>query len=548
MRPILRNIIYKVSKNNKILILILLTAAVLRLWGLGSGEFLFDEGLYAFRSIGWLDYLESPFQTTPVQWLADKSDLPGWLKLSFHDHPPLFFLIQYIFFKVFGDSLFVSRLPSAIFGIGFVYLTYLISRNLFARSDLGDFKGQTLIAPLLTAVSFANVSLSRLAMMESALFFFILLNIYCFLRLLENKKYWWRFGLTFGLAMLTKYIAVFLIPTYFIFLLIYQRDLFKNAKIYLALVLALIILSPVIVYNIYSYKTFGHFDLQFSYLLKQKTPWNLNEISGKTMDPFSKIGENLPAVFSIPFLTTALIGLALSCLKFRKELALILITFVFITLLLTQTGSAIRFVSLYVIPATIFITALVIFLWQHWPKPVLIGLILAVITLSELYIFAFNRPDYGVAKLDKYLDSVFKNGRSEVIPAHPNPFLNKTIQKYAADVPVTLKPTGLIYDDNISIPASLWLFSRRQYYHAIPIMTAGNFENILEHENPAAFKNFTLYFVKAGEAAPLKPIKPSGEAEKIEKLLLAKNQKPVAVFTDSSTDFTTFKVYKFSLK
>ena len=302
------------SRNKKILIAIMALAGILRLWGLGSTELVFDESFYSFRSIGWLDYLESSYQTTPVQWL-NGVNMPWWLNLSFHDHPPLFFLVQKIFFNLFGDSLFVSRLPSAIFGILFVYLIYLTSKKLFKKEEVG------LVSAFIVAISFAHVSLSRMAMMESVLFFFILLNIYYFLQLLENKKYWWRFGLTFGLAMLTKYIAVFLIPTYLVYLLIFRRDLFKNSKLYLALILAVIIFSPVIVYNIYSYKSFGHFDLQLAYVLKQNTPWPTEAFGGKTQDPFSKIGENLPVVFSVPFLATALIGIILSSIKFRKELA-----------------------------------------------------------------------------------------------------------------------------------------------------------------------------------------------------------------------------------
>lgn len=542
------------SKNNKILILILLAAGFLRLWGLGSGELVFDEGLYSFRSIGWLDYLESPFQTTPVQWLADgtipsansgqASSLPGWLKLSFHDHPPLFFLTQHIFFSIFGDSLFVSRLPSALFGTGFIYLIYLISKKLFKKESAG------LISAFVAALSFAHVSLSRLAMMESVLFFFILLNLYCFLKLLEHRKHWPLFGLTLGLALLTKYIAVFLIPTYLVFLLIHRRDVFKDSKIYLALILALIIFSPVIAYNIYSYKTFGHFDLQLAYLLKQKTPWDLAEISGKTLDPFSKIAENLPAVFSPPLLILFVIGLALSLYQqeLRKRLSLILISFLFISLLLIFTGSAIRFVSLYVIPLAFFSSALILSLIEKKYKTLAI-IVLFIAAAGEIYFLAFSKPDYGVAKLDKYFDSIFKDGRSEAVPKHPNLYLDKITQEYAAKRPIILEPTGLIYDDNIALGPILWLFSRRQYYHGIPVMTADNFENIIEHGDPARFKNFTLYFIKAELYAPLKPIRPTAAADKIEKFLLAKNQKPAIKITGyGANDLPAFTVYKFLLK
>ncbi|MDP3764439.1 MAG: glycosyltransferase family 39 protein [bacterium] len=562
------------SRNSKILIAIMALAGILRLWGLGSAELLFDESFYSFRSIGWLDYLESPYQTTPVQWFIPSeveglmdgesnrtmsgTNMPWWLKLSFHDHPPLFFLIQKVFFNLFGDSLFISRLPSAIFGLGFVYLIYLIGKKLFKKESAG------LISAFIAAISFAHISLSRLAMLESVLFFFILLNIYYFLKLLEMdsasspqaKKYWWQFGLTFGMAMLTKYIAVFLIPTYLVFLVIkkvqpswkVEPSRISWRSICLAIVLAIIIFSPVIVYNIYSYKTFGHFDLQLAYLLKQDTPWPIEAFGGKTQDPFSKIGENLPAVFSMPFLVIVLISLVFATIKQRKELSLVLISFVFIILLLTQTGSAIRFVSLLVIPAIFFITAFILFLWQKPYRFLSVGLIFTAIICSELYFFAFSKPDYGVVKLDKYFDSVFNGNRPENLPTHLNPYLNKVIQDYSQKYPATLAPTGIIYDDNIALQAQLWLFSRRQYYHGIPVMTASNFENIIEKNGVSAFKDFTLYFVKAEEASPLKPTISTEYAKNIEALLQKNNQKPVITITGYGTNaIPAFKVYKFSL-
>ena len=164
-----------------ILAFILLIGAVLRFLGLGSSELLFDEGLYALRSIGYLDYLDAAAQPTPVEWLANQ-DLPWWTSLSFHDHPPLIFLIQHLSFKLFGDSLFAARLPSAIFGILSILLVYLIALRITNLNKLRIPNSFALIAAALFSISFAAVGVSRLAMMESVLFFFILLNIYFFLR------------------------------------------------------------------------------------------------------------------------------------------------------------------------------------------------------------------------------------------------------------------------------------------------------------------------------------------------------------------------------
>jgi len=87
-----RNTIY-------ILAAIIFLAAVLRLWGIGAGDPVGDEVLYAFRAVGLLDYDVAEFQTTPLQWFD--GNIPWWTKLSFHDHPPLVFLIQHFFIKIF---------------------------------------------------------------------------------------------------------------------------------------------------------------------------------------------------------------------------------------------------------------------------------------------------------------------------------------------------------------------------------------------------------------------------------------------------------------
>ena len=533
--------------------LILAAAFLLRFIGLGSDELIFDEGLYAFRSIGYLDYLESPYQTTPIQWFApgdykrtipsESEGLPTWTHLSFHDHPPLFFLVQHMFFKIFKDSLFVSRLPSALFGLASVYLIYLIASKL-----INERAG--LISAFIFAVSFVHTSVSRLAMMESVLFLFVLLNIYYFLKLLEDRKHWAGFGITLGLAFLTKYVAVFLIPTYFIFLIISRRDILRDRRLYYGFFITAVVFSPVIIYNIQSYKTFGHFDLQLAYLLGQKTPWPVNEFGGKTQDPLSHIWENLTAVFSLPFLITSTAGLGLAMFKkdLRKKLLLMFLVFLFIALLLTQTGSAVRFTALYIIPFTFFVGALFIYLYGKKPKMALAIFIL--LAAHELFFTAervfINKPNYGVAQLDNYLDSVLGTGRSEAVPAHPNPHLNKVIQKYAAERPATMEPTGLIYDDNLSIGPMLWLFSRRQYYHGLPVMAASQFQESLKN-NPAMFNGLNLYFVKAHAASPLKPTLSTEHAADLENLLIKNGNNPEVVIKTAVSDTAAFKVYRFSI-
>ncbi|MBI2024941.1 MAG: glycosyltransferase family 39 protein [Candidatus Harrisonbacteria bacterium] len=521
----------KISRHWAIIVIVLI-AATLRLWQLGSAELMFDEGLYAFRSIGYLDYLESPDQVTPIQLLADEK-LPFWTGLSFHDHPPLFFLIQHIFFSLLGTSLFVARLPSALAGIGSVALVYFIIRR------FGNTK-PALLGAAVAGATFAHVALSRLAMMESTLVFFILLNIYFFFRFLENPKRWLAFGVTLGLCFLTKYTGFFLLPTYAVFLLIKKSPILRDKRLYFALLTTVALFSPVIIYNINYYLAFGHFDLQFASLFKQATPeWQ--GVGGKQMDPFSDIAVNLLTIYSIPFLALFAAGAVL------KPRLLPMLGFVFLTLMLAVIGSAIRFVSLYLVPGIFFIVLFYVFLSGRLKNKqsvlILAGIFLIYeLTFSISNIF-LNTADYGIVRLDNYFDSAFGNYRLAGLPRHPNPHLNEVIQKYASSKPVGLDLIGIVYDDSIATPARLWLFSRRQYYQGIPTIPASGFMELIRNQKISDLSGFEIYFVKAGPATTVRPVSVS-YAETIEANFKNIGLSPEVVISDreNAPAFTVYKV------
>src|SRR3989338_5618065 len=66
------------------LIVILIAAAALRLFGLDRGDPMNDEVTYAFRATGLADSFNDPdVQSTPWEWFDPK--IPRWAKISFHD-------------------------------------------------------------------------------------------------------------------------------------------------------------------------------------------------------------------------------------------------------------------------------------------------------------------------------------------------------------------------------------------------------------------------------------------------------------------------------
>ncbi|MEK9175214.1 MAG: glycosyltransferase family 39 protein [Patescibacteria group bacterium] len=554
------------------LIIIVVFGSFLRFYSLGSTELIHDEGLDIFRSIGYLDYLDSAAQSTPIQWLFDKP-LPWWTNLSFHDDPPLFFIIQHTFINIFGENLFAARLPSALAGIGSIILIFFIVRR-FLNSDFAGF-----VASFVLSINFAHIWISRIAILESTVIFFVLLNIYFFLRFIsfgsptffrksDSQINWLLFGVTLGLCFLTKYTSIFIIPVYVVYLLIFNRAIFKKQNLYLAFIIASIIFSPVIVYNIYLYQTFGHFDLQIATLLRQNVSYWQGE-SGKTQEPFSNIAENLMSIYSLPILLFVILGIFVSCTlliiknKFIYEINHILIfilsLFVFITFLLVFIGSAIRFVVFYSIPITMI--TVVLFMMarifvdkykQTWIKHTFVIVFAGFLAYEGMFTISAMRSvyasDFGVMAIDGYFDSTFKNERPSGLLQHENPHLNKIIQKYASGYPNTLAPSGIIYDDNIELPHRLWLISRREFYHGIPIMPASEFLGIIQKEGAGQFAGFTLFFVKADIGAPVRITNQLPQAGQIE-ALLKNNLKlsPDAIFNDDSGN-PAFRVYKFSFQ
>lgn len=274
------------NKKHLAVILILLVASLLRLWGLNRGDTMNDEVFYAFRAIGPMDFDHAELQTTPLEWLdprqnfapqnlggqahpnfleknlGGQADIPSWTKLSFHDHPPLVFWVQHFFIKIFGENNFAFRLPSALLGVASVLLIYLIGRLLYWR-QVG------LLAAAIFAATLNNVYISRTGLQEAYVIFFILLASLLFLKALERDTNFLWLGAILGLAFLTKYTTFILLPIFLVYILWFRRGLLFNKKLWIGAALAFLIFSPVVIYNIQLYRAVGHFDFQFSYIFGQ---------------------------------------------------------------------------------------------------------------------------------------------------------------------------------------------------------------------------------------------------------------------------------------
>jgi 4-amino-4-deoxy-L-arabinose transferase-like glycosyltransferase len=543
-------------KKYHIVIIILIIAFLMRVWSIGNTEFSGDENAYAFRAVGYLDYLGTSLQTQPIDWYKN-TELPAWTKLSFHDHPPLYFAVQHIFFKIFGDSIITSRLPAVFAGVIATMMVLLLAQAL-ARRISGNENVQKIFpifSMLVFAVQYGSVWIFQVSLIEGMLIPLILANMVAFFWALENKKHWWTFGITLGLVALTKYTGVILIPIYAIMLLARYRAQLREKQFYGALIIALIIFAPVIIYNTFLFIEHGHFDLQFAYLLGQETPEWQNLI-GKTQNPFSAITTNFPRTYGTGTLVLTLMGLVLTARMWIRKEGREGIMFVWLCAITTfalffAVGSAPRFLAMWSPLTALLIAYGLAYVWVNKKYTrVLKGMVVIIILYMvghTVYVQKTQSADYGVGKLDQFFEREFAGKVSGITPGGDHPQLNKVIQKFAEKK--SEKPqhfSMIIYNDQLSITTILWNFTRRMVYHSIPAMFIENFESVLSMQGKSFFDGFTLYFVQSKPGTLLNTFKREKTGEAFESRLREAGIEPMITIHNSDGE-EAFRVYQFSI-
>jgi hypothetical protein len=168
------------------------------------------------------------------------------LDWSYFDHPPMVAWTIAASRLVFGDTPLGVRAGSLAWSVG----TYVVLARLAAR-----FYGE-----LAAVWAVALFSLTPLAFLASAvgfpdspLLFFWSLTLLLAARAIENRRgiWWLASGAALGAALLSKYTAVFLVPSLLGYLLWWKQDRIwlRTAWPYLGVVLALAVFSPVLAWN-----------------------------------------------------------------------------------------------------------------------------------------------------------------------------------------------------------------------------------------------------------------------------------------------------------
>jgi mannosyltransferase len=177
---------YILSGERLGIILILLLGLLLRVYDLNT------------ESI-WVDELTSIelANSTLSQIIEDRSQSVN---------PPLYFIILHYWVHLFGDTEFSVRFPSVIFGAISLVMIYKTGEI------LAD-KGVGLLSEFLLALSAFHISYAQEARAYTLMTMLALISMYCFMRLLDSKKWVFLIGYLVSsiLLMYTHFYGLFIV-------------------------------------------------------------------------------------------------------------------------------------------------------------------------------------------------------------------------------------------------------------------------------------------------------------------------------------------------
>ncbi len=245
--------------------LLLKFRASFTIWRVG---FLFFSLSYAVVLL--LNLTNMPLQWDEVVHLNGSLTLNAGLYTKYVSnafYPPLYDIATAISFQAFGTSLFSARLVSAVFSVLSLGAVFELAYNMY--------NGKTaFLSVVLLGIMPGYFWLSRMALLETMLLFFVILALLFFFRWLNYRqdKYLVLAGVAVGLGFLAKYQAVVAVVIMVVSLLVLARGQLKRVfSRFAVLVFAtVLVVVPWVVaaYQVYASKVFS----QWLYALQVGNP------------------------------------------------------------------------------------------------------------------------------------------------------------------------------------------------------------------------------------------------------------------------------------
>ncbi len=183
----------------------------------------------------------------PIDLSPEEAQYWNWSRfpdLSYYSKPPMVAYLNLLSTSLLGNTEIGVRIFPIIFSFLLSILTFFFVRNLFGEKV-------ALVASLLPNL-FVGTSINSILMTTDApfIFFWSLSVMLIYIALEKNTlSLWLAVGVCAGLAFLSKYPAVFLLPLTLIYMFLAKRDLLFSPKPYLSLLPAFFLSLPVLVWN-----------------------------------------------------------------------------------------------------------------------------------------------------------------------------------------------------------------------------------------------------------------------------------------------------------
>lgn len=203
-------------RDNSLLLVVIVIATILRLYNLSNipPGLTWDEAALGYNAYSILLTGKDEYGTP----------LPLNLK-SFGDYKPAIYIYLTIpFVAILGLNELAVRLPSAIAGIGLVYIIYLLTYEISKDKNLSG------VTALLISISPLAIQFSRPAYEANLALFLNIFGLYLFIKSI-NKKYLLPLSIfIFGLSTLTYQSSRLFIPLLLIGIFIFFKNVIKFDK------------------------------------------------------------------------------------------------------------------------------------------------------------------------------------------------------------------------------------------------------------------------------------------------------------------------------
>jgi undecaprenyl-diphosphatase len=372
---------------------------------------------------------------------ADEMHYWEWSKrldLAYYSKGPVVAWAIWLSGLVFGDTPFGVRFPAILCETIFGIILYL-----YARTRIGPERALLLsvvmrLSPMFLSMGFAITT-------DPLVLLFWTVSLVFLERIVVQGRgaYWILLGISCGLAVLSKYTAIILPGSVFLYMLLSDRSHFGEKRLYLGALLFLLFLLPILFWNLQNgWVNLGH---NAAHLAGESSGLKLNYLPELAFAQFGLFG---PLFFGV-LLYSLYLGFRQYLAGDRFSGLLTLIAALLLAVCIFVSLSK-RVYANWPMPAAVTAIFLLIRLWPIYEKPFIekalrisipLHLFLALLIHLPLFGFTFGVPG-------KYLPTKKLYGWSELaaqLRGYPGQFILAENYDIASALAFYLKRPGELY-------------------------------------------------------------------------------------------------------